>query len=284
MNSPTFPRMTPWVGRLIVANAVVQLLLATVLTSERVILALTFSPHLAPREPWTFVSYMFVHAGLLHLATNMLALYMFGAAVENRMGSRTFILYYLYCGIGAAAFSIFLSWVGFPVYTFRGASGAVLGVSLAFAMLWPDAEIMVFPFPFALRARTLVIAFVTIDMLFAWLSAVRVFNDGVAHLAHLGGLLFGYLWFKVPAISQRRPAAQPRQVERVVMVQSATRDHETRAGPPARPASRASDNDPVTAEVDRVLDKISANGISSLTPEERRFLDEVSKRKRDDLN
>ncbi len=284
MSSPSFRRMTPWVGRLIAVNAVVQLLLATVLTSDRVLGALAFSPRTASSEPWTFVTYMFVHSGLLHLALNMLALYMFGATVENQMGSRSFILYYLYCGVGAAVFSLVLAKIGFPVSAFLGASGAVLGVALAFAMLWPDAEIMVFPFPFALRARTLVLAFVAITVVLAWLSAVRVVNDGVAYLAHLGGLLFGYLWFKLPALSRGSPVAQPRQVERVVMVQTASREHEPHSAAPLRSAARPANDDPMTAEVDRVLDKISAKGIGSLTAEERRFLDEVSKRKRKDLN
>ncbi|HEV8176947.1 MAG TPA: rhomboid family intramembrane serine protease, partial [Gemmatimonadales bacterium] len=85
-------------GRLIIANAVVLLLLMTVFTSPALQEALRFAPGEALRRPWTFVTYMFVHAGLLHLLSNMLMLYVFGTAVESRMGSRHFILYYLYCG------------------------------------------------------------------------------------------------------------------------------------------------------------------------------------------
>ena len=274
--SATFPRMTPWVGRIIVVNAVVQLLMATVLTSGAVASALGFSPYAALVRPWTFLTYMFVHGGLLHLATNMLALYVFGTAVENRMGSRSFALYYLYCGVGAAVFAVLLS-----LFTtqspFVGASGAVMGVALAFAMFWPDAEIVVFPIPIPIRARTLVILLAAFDLLMAQ------FTDGVAHEAHLGGMLFGYVFFKLQGFARRRPALQPRQAERVVMVQSGIRESEPRTQAPVRPASR-SGPDPVAAEVDRVLDKISEKGIASLTPEERRFLDEVSKRKQRDLH
>src|SRR5687767_6151493 len=125
-SSPSY-RITPWVGRLIIANAVVLLLLMTLFTSRGLFTALQFSPRTALTRPWTFVSYLFVHAGLLHLLGNMLMLYVFGTAVESRMGSRNFILYYLYCGVGAAVFSLLLASV-MPVGPFVGASGAVLGV------------------------------------------------------------------------------------------------------------------------------------------------------------
>jgi len=277
MSSPAFPRVTPWVGRLIAVNAVVQLLLATVLTSGDVTASLSFLPQVALIRPWTFVTYMFVHGGLLHLATNMLALYVFGTAVENRMGSRAFILYYLYCGVGAAIAALLLSLVT-HIAPFIGASGAIMGVAVAFAMFWPDAELIVFPIPVPIRARTLVIGLAIIDVVWA-----QVFSDGIAHEAHLGGMLFGYLFFKLQGVARRRPALQPRQAERVVMVQTGTREAEPRGQSPVRPAQR-SGPDPVAAEVDRVLDKISAKGIGSLTPEERRFLDEVSKRKQRDVH
>src|SRR5690606_3918149 len=106
---------------------------------------------------------LFVHAGILHLATNMLGLYLFGTAVENRMGSRSFLLYYLYCGVGAALFSLLLSTV-IPQAPIIGASGAVFGVMVAFAMFWPEVEIFVFPIPVPIKARTLVIGLALFDL------------------------------------------------------------------------------------------------------------------------
>ena len=106
MNLAPSSRFTPWVLRLIIANAVVLLLMRTIFISPALADALAFSPSVALRQPWTFLSYMFVHAGLLHLLGNMLMLFVFGTAVESRMGSRTFILYYLLCGVGAAVFSL----------------------------------------------------------------------------------------------------------------------------------------------------------------------------------
>ena len=106
MNLAPSSRFTPWVLRLIIANMVVLLLMRTIFVSPALADALAFSPAGALRQPWTFFTYMFVHAGLLHLLGNMLMLFVFGTAVESRMGSRTFILYYLLCGAGAAVFSL----------------------------------------------------------------------------------------------------------------------------------------------------------------------------------
>jgi membrane associated rhomboid family serine protease len=275
MNLSPANRFTPWVGRLIIVNAVVLLLMRTIFTSPVLADALAFSPDAALTRPWTFFSYMFVHAGLLHLLLNMLMLFVFGGPVESRMGSRAFILYYLYCGVGAAVFCLALSGV-MSVGPFIGASGALLGVAIAFAMFWPDAELIVFPLPMPIRARTLVMFLVGLDVFLYFLTP----GDGVAHLAHVGGAAFGYLFFRVQGLSRRSPHPPPRAVERVVMVQSGASEPERRTPvTPVRPRRRP-DADPVAAEVDRVLDKISEKGIASLTAAERRFLDEVSRQKK----
>jgi membrane associated rhomboid family serine protease len=274
MNLSPSSRITPWVARLIIANAVVLLLLMTVFTSPALLDALKFTPSLALRQPWTFLTYMFVHVGLLHLLANMLMLFVFGSPVESRMGSRTFLLYFLACGLGAALFSLGLRGI-VSIGPFVGASGAVLGVAVAFAMFWPDAELLVFPIPVPLKARTFVLILLGLDLLGA-----IYFNDEVAHVAHLGGALSGYLFFRLQTLSRRSPHPPPRAVERVVMVQSGAADPERRTPPvPIRPRRRA-DGDPVAAEVDRVLDKINEKGIGSLTQAERRFLDEVAKQKK----
>jgi membrane associated rhomboid family serine protease len=276
MNLSPSNRLTPWVGRLIIANAVVLLLLMTVFTSPALQEALRFAPGEALRRPWTFVTYMFVHAGLLHLLGNMLMLFVFGPAVEHRLGGRAFLLYYLYCGIGAAVLSLVLSGV-MPTAPIVGASGAVLGVGVAFALLWPDAELLVFPLPMPVKARTFILVLIGLDIIFSQLTP----DDGVAHLAHVGGAAFGYLFFRLQALSRRHPHPPPRAVERVVMVQSGAAEPDQHRTPPApiRPRRRA-DADPVAAEVDRVLDKISEQGMNSLTAAERRFLDEVSRQKK----
>ncbi len=275
-SSPSY-RITPWVVRLIIANAVVLLLLMTLFTSREVFQALQFSPRSIVTRPWTFVTYMFVHANLLHLLANMLMLFVFGTAVESRMGSRNFLMYYLFCGIGAAVFSLLLAGL-MPISAFVGASGAVLGVAVAFAMFWPDAELIVFPIPVPIKARTLVIGLVVLDLIGSRLWP----NDGIAHIAHVGGALFGYLFFRIQSLSRRHPAQAARTVERVVMVQSGSSEPERRTPVTPMRSRRRPDSDPVAAEVDRVLDKISEKGLSSLTAAERQFLDEVAKQKKED--
>jgi membrane associated rhomboid family serine protease len=269
------PRPTPWVWRLILANAVVLLLLTALLPAMEPWLVFNPSLPAALTHPWTFFTYMFVHAGLLHLAFNMLILYSLGTRVEERMGGRAFILFYLYCGLGGALFSLGLA--ALQPQPIAGASAAVLGVAVAFAMFWPDAELMVFPLPWPFRARTLVLVLLALDLTLALVYP----GDGVAHIAHLGGAAFAFLFFRFQHLAGPVRLPRPRVVERTVMVQSGSHEAGRAHTPVPRPRRREdADRDAVTAETDRLLDKISGQGIGSLTPAERRFLDEVSKRKR----
>lgn len=269
------PRPTPWVWRLIIANAVVLLLLTALLRGLEP--SLRFVPDLpyALSHPWTFVSYMFVHAGLMHLAFNMLVLYSLGTRVEERMGSRPFILFYLYCGLGGALFSLGLA--ALQPGPMVGASAAVFGVAVAYAMFWPDAELMVFPLPWPIRARTLILALLALDLVLGLLNR----GDGVAHMAHLGGAVFGFLFFRLQRLAGPPRMPRARVVERTVMVQSGSIEAERSNTPVPRPRRRIEpERDEIAIETDRLLDKISGEGIASLTPAERKFLDEVSKKKR----
>lgn len=277
MQPSPFPRVTPWVGRLIIANAVVLLLLQTVLIAPGIRHALSFSPAESLTQPWTFVTYMFVHADLWHLVMNMFGLFIFGTMVEQRMGPRSFLLFYLYCGIGAAIFSLALSGL-FHVGPFVGASGAILGVMVAFATFWPDAEIVPFPFPIAVKAKYLILAFVAIDVLFALLAPA---GDGIARFAHIGGAFFGFLFFRIQNLSQRRPGESVSPVQRVVMVQTHAGEVD-RAPTPVTPlrARRRGETDAQSTEMDRLLDKISAQGMDSLTADERKFLFEMAQKKK----
>src|SRR2546425_7211892 len=120
--------LTPWVRRLLVANLLVFLVQSTLFTNPDYSTAFAFSPQTAWEHPWTFVTYMFLHAGILHLVLNMLMLFFFGSSVEDRMGGRVFVLFYLLCGIGGAgAAVIFMQIV--PGGQKNGASGAGLAVA-----------------------------------------------------------------------------------------------------------------------------------------------------------
>ena len=263
--------MTPWVRRLLVANLVVYLLQLTVFTELRLLSAFVFDPLAAVTRPWTFVTYAFLHGSFLHLAFNMLALYVFGPAVEDRFGARPFIVYYLTCAAGGALLSAALVLL-IPTNAMVGASAAVYGVMLAYAWMWPDEGVFVFPFPEPIPARWLVTLLVGLSLLLA----VPQRNSGIAHLAHLGGFAAGFILLQFRAwrgsdLTPRAPPAAP------VLVQHSARA--ARASDPApRPPARQPDR--TQAEMDRVLDKIHASGIESLTATERRFLDEMSRRLR----
>jgi len=270
--------MTPWVRRLVVANLVVFLLQHTVFLNLPS--AYGFAPLEAFARPWTFVTYMFVHVGVLHLAFNMLALFWLGSAVEERLGGAAFIGYYLCCGLGGAVLSYALMLV-VPVKLVVGASGAIYGVVYAFARFWPDRPMYVFPLPEPVPAKWLVMFLVVLSLVLALLGA----RDGVAHLAHLGGFAAGFL---VLTVQDLRLARAERHVRRAsqpgVLVHPAARAARSgrpdagRAGVPTRPRPRS--GDAPQAEIDRVLDKISAQGMGSLTPAERKFLAEMSRRMR----
>jgi membrane associated rhomboid family serine protease len=139
---------------------------------------------------WQFVTYMFAHGGISHILFNMLALFMFGSAVEKRIGSKEFLLYYFITGIGAGVFS-------FIVYLFSGtnalllgASGALFAVQLAYAVLFPQSIIYIWGI-IPLRAPVMVLLFTAVELF----SAFTNVNSGVAHLTHLAGFGFGYVYF-----------------------------------------------------------------------------------------
>jgi membrane associated rhomboid family serine protease len=264
---------TPWVRGLIIANAVVFFLQITVFTGVWFVDVFAFQPGRVLTRPWTPLTYMFLHGGFLHLAFNMLMLFVFGPAVEERLGGRRFALYYFLCGLGGAALSFGLMLTA-PSVAVLGASGAVYGVALAFAMFWPDARLFVFPLPMPVKAKWLVIFLATMSLLSAVLGA----RDGVAHLAHLGGFLFGFIFLRVEG-SVRERAREVFSRPRLAHVVPPSRARE-RARADAGATKREERQPSVYDEVDRVLDKISEQGMDSLTPEEQRLLTDVSRRLR----
>jgi membrane associated rhomboid family serine protease len=283
MGPPRMYSFTPWVRRLLVANLFVFLFQVTLFTSQGFARTFGFIPLLALQQPWTFLTYMFLHAGPLHLAFNLLALFMFGGPVEERLGSRAFIWFYLLCGMGGAALSFLLMQlvrIGVPIV---GASGAIYGVMVAFAWHWPDATIYLFPIPVPIPAKWLV----TFAFAVSLLLALPPFGggDGVAHLAHLGGMAAGFLYLKAQDLRLGRAERHLRRVtEPSVLVTPVPRTTggiaRGRGGSAPQRKARPAADDRAHAEIDRVLDKISATGIESLTPAERKFLTEMSRQMR----
>jgi membrane associated rhomboid family serine protease len=134
--------------------------------------------------PWQMVTYMFLHGNFNHLFFNLFALWIFGQQIENQWGTRRFVTYYFLCGIGAAMFHLVLA--PNPVL---GASGGVFGILLAFGMLFPNREIfLLFP-PIPIKAKYLVIGYGAFELL----NGVLSLSTGVAHFAHLGGMVAGFI-------------------------------------------------------------------------------------------
>lgn len=164
---------------------------------------------------WQPITYMFLHANLSHIFCNMFAVWMFGPMIENEWGARRFLIYYMVCGLGAALIqevvwglmltemSTHYSAAALAQYASMvntiGASGAVFGILFAFGWLYPDVPLYILFIPVPIRARVFVILYAAFE-LFAGLGTVAGYTaDNVAHFAHLGGMLFGWLlilWWK----------------------------------------------------------------------------------------
>ena len=143
--------------------------------------------------PWQLLTYGFLHGSFMHVAFNMLALVMFGAPLEYTWGNKRFLSYYLVCVAGAGVCQLLVgTWMlqqGGDVYPTIGASGGVFGLLLAYGMLFPNQRVMLLIPPIPMKARTLVIVYGAIEL---FLGASG-FQPGVAHFAHLGGMLFGWM-------------------------------------------------------------------------------------------
>ena len=201
----SFPPFTRAVKQLLIANGVVFLAVALLSVfaegADRwVQIHLGLIPALVVRGwIWQLVTYAFIHAGLLHIFFNMLALWMFGASLEQDWGYNIFMQFYFFCAVGAALTTVAISFTGLlgasPVVPTVGASGAIFGLLLAFGILHAESEIMLFPIPFMIKAKYFIIGLIFIEVCLM-LSAGRRPGESVAYMAHMGGLLFGYIWLK----------------------------------------------------------------------------------------
>jgi len=264
--------LTPWTRRLLAVNGAVFLLQLTIFTSRWFGDEFGFAPREVMQRPWSVLTYAFLHGSFLHLFGNMLGLFMFGPPVERRFGSRVFVRLYLVSALGGALLSLALLPLsgGAPIV---GASAAVYGVMLAFVMAWPDAPVMLFPLPVPVRVKWLV-GFMVVWSLIAGAGG---FAPGVAHFAHLGGFAAAWLYLRLSGLVGRPAPLRPSDRPPAVLVRPPAADAGRRAEYGASPPRRSPEA-AVREEVDRVLDKISQRGLESLTPDERRFLDEMSKR------
>lgn len=236
--------------------------------------------------PWQLLTYQFMHAGLeniWHIVFNLLILWMFGAELEHLWGSRRFLWYYLLCGIGAGIvhLGVQLLWT-YPAPTV-GASGAVYGILLAFGLTFPDRPVFMFPFFIPIPARILVLLLAAIE----FISGVTSTGSPIAHFAHLGGAVTGFLllrfgdrgsifttldraWLWVRSRPRARRAARYTSRRAPASTSSYT---------VAEEVLLYFEGEPITqSDIDAILDKIAAYGYQSLSDRERRILYEVSRR------
>ena len=139
--------------------------------------------------PWQLVTYAFLHGSLVHLAFNMFALYMFGGAIEQVFGTRRYLVFYFVSVISAAITQLIVAMLEHGVSPTIGASGGVFGLLLAYAMYFPRNRVMLLFPPIPMSARTFVVVYAVIELVLG----VNGAQSGVAHFAHLGGMIGGYL-------------------------------------------------------------------------------------------
>jgi membrane associated rhomboid family serine protease len=235
-----------------------------------------------PFYPWQLVTYLFMHADFWHIFLNMFALWMFGMELENIWGSRKFMAYYFMCGIGAGLANLLIA----PLFTTMnvptvGASGAVYGILVAFGMLFPDRPIYLY-FLFPIKAKY----FVAIYMIIELFSVGS--NTGIAHVAHLGGGLIGFVYLLLTRnnINSLFRFYQPKPKMSVKSTSNVYRNKyyekynkSTDDIADAEYYDDKTGGEEISQErIDEILDKISKSGYQNLSEEEKRILFDASKK------
>ena len=252
--STAFDQLPPVVKRLIVANITVFLLQMVMPANVGFYLGLTPQIVMTKFWIWQIITYSFLHGSGWHLFFNMFALWMFGPPIESFWGSRKFLVYYFTCTLGAAAAQFVVA----PASTVIGASGGIYGLLLAFGLLMPDAVMYLF-FVFPVRAIQAVffIALMTLA------SAVSSGGARIAHFSHLGGMITGFFFLKIPHWLEQWRFWRIRH----------------RFENPLGAGQRSSKND-LAGDVDRILEKISSKGVESLTEQEHELMRRYAEEKK----
>lgn len=278
------PSLTPWVKRLLVVNFGVWLVGALGLLAPGFGRLTAFDPSSLVTHPWTPLTYMFVHGGFWHVAFNMIGVFFFGPPLERLWGGRDFIRFYLVCGLGAALASILL-WPLIGPHSVVGASGAVFGLLLAFGLRWPDQPIYLYGL-LPIKAKWFVTGLALLSLASTYRVALAGRGDGVAHWTHLGGLVTAYLYLKYRETGRLLPKRFSMMRRRGWKVSSGgdrggAEATSRRRWPASGPESGTDKSGTESADrVDRILEKIRASGLESLSREEKRVLDEMSRRYR----
>ena len=217
---------------------------------------------------YQLLTYQFLHGSFYHLFANMFALWMFGRIIEQVWGPKKFLVYYSTGGVGAGLTQEVLQFFTASAGVTIGASGAIFGILLAFGMIFPNERIFIIPIPVPIKAKWFVIFYAALE-LFLGFNAGHNGSDNVAHMAHIGGMLFGLMLILYWRHKEQQPHVYKRPANQEVrMNQTATREDDMAYN--ARKRERQE-------EVDRILDKIRKSGYDSLTKEEKQRLFEASR-------
>ena len=228
----------------------------------------------APEQAWRFATYMFVDVDLWHFLFNMLMLCMFGSEVADMMGSKHFSGMYFFCGVFAAVFSLVMYWLGMTNAPIIGASGALMGIFVAYYKFFPNRMLLMFFF-FPMRIKYAMWFMVAVDVLMAHSS------EGVAQFAHLGGVVGGFLYMHFYERSLRNGHVGMEGFFDAVKRKAQRSRFRMEDGGRNGSADKANEDKPLEGEVfymdeqkrmDEILKKVSSEGINSLTDAERQFL------------
>ena len=249
------PRLTPMVKNLIILNCVIFLIQR--ITSNSILPFFALNPDISHIYIWQFLSYAFLHGGLTHILFNMLSLWMFGSELEEYWNSGYFLKFYLFCCLLGAVFVWILNSLGWDQGLVVGASGGIYGILIAYAMFWPDRQILFFGF-FPMKVKHMV----GILMLMIAFSQ----QGNVAHMAHLGGALGGFLFVKYA---------------KTYFFSSFGRFSLLNWFNEKRRQSKQLNDHLDKEELNRILDKITENGnnMDCLTSGEKAFLKNYSEKK-----
>ncbi|OWV08277.1 MULTISPECIES: rhomboid family intramembrane serine protease [unclassified Fibrobacter] len=235
-----------------------------------------------PYEAWRYVTYMFVHVDFWHFLFNMLMLWMFGSDVVDMMGSKHFTGMYMFCGIFAAVFSLVMCVLGLTNNPIIGASGALMGLFVAYYKFFPNRVILMFMF-FPMRIKYAMWFMVGIDVFMA------PSGDGVAHLAHLGGVVGGFIYMHFYERGFGKIGGLADKFERAARKARGPKFKMNDGGRAESSRSSRKSDEPLEGEVfyvdenkrmDEILKKVNESGINSLTDSERKFLLDASEKLR----
>jgi len=233
---------------------------------------------------WQLITYQFMHGGFSHILFNMFALWMFGMEIENMWGSKKFLYYYLLCGTAAGLFQLFIPpLLGTSAAVTIGASGAIYGVLIAFGMLFPNRHIYLY-FLVPIRAKYLIGFLIILEFLL-----IDSAGSNVAHLAHLGGALFGFLYimfdksidapFKQTLMGYKGTSPGERFKKPFDNISEKFRKrYTTTEDAKFYEINDKEDSEISQEEIDRILDKISQSGYQNLSEKEKKILFEASKK------